>query len=224
MAKKILIIEDDRDLREGLHFAFESDGYMVFDAETKKQGLTEIKKGIYDMVLLDCNLPDGLGFDLCRQVREYSDIPIFMLTARDTEMDEIKALTLGVNDYLRKPFSLGVLKARIKRILAEKREPKRLVSGNIAIDKNLCKVTRNQEEIPLSKLEYRLLLYLVENKNHVLSKEQILNHIWDREGKYVDDNTVSVNISRLRIKIEKDASSPKFIKTIHGIGYIWKEE
>ena len=82
------------------------------------------------MVLLDCNLPDGLGFDLCRQVREYSDIPIFMLTARDTEMDEIKALTLGVNDYLRKPFSLGVLKARIKRILAEKREPKRLVSGN----------------------------------------------------------------------------------------------
>ena len=119
MAKKILIIEDDRDLREGLHFAFESDGYMVFDAETKKQGLTEIKKGIYDMVLLDCNLPDGLGFDLCRQVREYSDIPIFMLTARDTEMDEIKALTLGVNDYLRKPFSLGVLKARVERILAE---------------------------------------------------------------------------------------------------------
>lgn len=224
MAKKILIIEDDRDLREGLHFSFESDGYMVFDAKTKKQGLTEIKKGIYDLVLLDCNLPDGLGFDLCRQVREYSDIPIFMLTARDTEIDEIKALTLGVNDYLRKPFSLGVLKARIKRILAEKREPKRLVSGNIAIDKNLCKVTINQEEILLSKLEYRLLLYLVENKNHVLSKEQILNHIWDREGKYVDDNTVSVNISRLRTKIEKDASNPKFIKTIHGIGYIWKEE
>ncbi|MDE6905753.1 MAG: response regulator transcription factor [Lachnospiraceae bacterium] len=224
MAKKILIIEDDRDLREGLHFAFENDGYLVFEAETEKQGLREIRKGIYDMVILDCNLPDGLGFDLCRQVREYSDIPILMLTARDTEMDEIKALTLGVNDYMKKPFSLGVLKARMKRILAEKTEKEKLISGNIAIDKNLCKVTKNQEEIPLSKLEYRLLLYLVENKNHVLSKEQILNQLWDREGKYVDDNTVSVNISRLRTKIEKDASSPKFIKTIHGIGYIWKEE
>lgn len=224
MAKKILIIEDDRDLREGLHFAFENDGYLVSEAETEKQGLREIRKGIYDMVILDCNLPDGLGFDLCRQVREYSDIPILMLTARDTEMDEIKALTLGVNDYMKKPFSLGVLKARMKRILAEKTEKEKLISGNIAIDKNLCKVTKNQEEIPLSKLEYRLLLYLVENKNHVLSKEQILSQLWDREGKYVDDNTVSVNISRLRTKIEKDASSPKFIKTIHGIGYIWKEE
>lgn len=224
MAKKILIIEDDRDLREGLHFAFENDGYLVFEAETEKQGLREIRKGIYDMVILDCNLPDGLGFDLCRQVREYSDIPILMLTARDTEMDEIKALTLGVNDYMKKPFSLGVLKARMKRILAEKTEKEKLISGNIAIDKNLCKVTKNQEEIPLSKLEYRLLLYLVENKNHVLSKEQILSQLWDREGKYVDDNTVSVNISRLRTKIEKDASNPKFIKTIHGIGYIWKEE
>lgn len=191
--------------------------------EPEERGQQEIKKGSYDLVLLDCNLPDGTGFDLCRKVRRFSMIPIIMLTARDTEMDEIRALELGVNDYLSKPFSLGVLKARMKRILNEKAETANLCSGNIVIDKSTCKVYKNEEEITLSKLEYRLLMYLIENKNHVLSKEQILSQIWDSDGKYVDNNTVSVNISRLRMKIEEDASNPKFIKTVHGVGYIWKE-
>ena len=213
-AKRMLIIEDDIDLREGLHFSFSGDGYDVFDTGTKKEGLKEIKKGSYDIVLLDCNLPDGSGFELCKEVREFSNIPMIMLTARDTEMDEIKALELGVNDFLSKPFSLGVLKARVKRIWNEKTEPEKLISGIITIDKNTCRVY---------KLEYRLLLYFLENKNHVLSKEQIVSQLWDTEGKYVDNNTVSVNISRLRTKIEKDASKPELIKTIHGIGYIWKE-
>ena len=221
--KKLLIIEDDIDLREGLRFSFEGDGYEVLDVGTRREGQQEIKKGIYDLVLLDCNLPDGTGFDLCREVRLFSNIPIIMLTARDTELDEIKALELGVNDYLSKPFSLGVLKARMKRILNEKAETANLCSGDIVIDKSTCKVYKNEEEITLSKLEYRLLMYLIENKNHVLSKEQILSQIWDSDGKYVDNNTVSVNISRLRMKIEEDASNPKFIKTVHGVGYIWKE-
>ncbi len=221
--KKLLIIEDDADLREGLNFSFAGDGYEVSDVESKREGLQEIKKGIYDLVLLDCNLPDGTGFELCKEVRRFSTVPIIMLTARDTEMDEIKALDLGVDDYLSKPFSLGVLKARMKRILNERTETTILRSGNIMIDKSTCKVYKNGDEIVLSKLEYRLLMYLVENKNHVLSKEQILSRIWDSDGKYVDSNTVSVNISRLRTKIESDASSPKFIKTIHGVGYIWKE-
>lgn len=224
MTEKILIVEDDADLREGLHFSFAGDGYDVFDIGTKKQGLQEIKKGIYALVLLDCNLPDGTGFELCKEVRQFSKIPIIMLTARDTEMDEIKALDLGVDDYLSKPFSLGVLKARIKRTLNGKAENAKLASGNIVLDKNTCKAYKNGDEILLSKLEYRLLIYLMENKNHVLSKEQILSHIWDNEGKYVDNNTLSVNISRLRAKIEEDVASPKRIKTIHGIGYIWKDE
>lgn len=221
--KKLLIIEDDMDLREGLHFSFTGDGYEVSDVGNKREGLQEIKKGIYDLVLLDCNLPDGTGFELCKEVRQFSTIPIIMLTARDTEMDEIKALDLGVNDYLSKPFSLGVLKARMKRILNERIEITNLRSGNIDIEKSTCKVYKNGDEILLSKLEYRLLVYLIENKNHVLSKEQILSQIWDSDGKYVDNNTVSVNISRLRKKIESDASNSKFIKTIHGVGYIWKE-
>lgn len=220
---KILIVEDDSDLREGLSFFFSSDGYDVLETETKKEGLQEIKKGGCDLVLLDCNLPDGTGFELCKEVRSYSNIPIIMLTARDTELDEIKALELGVNDYLSKPFSLGVLKARMNRILQEKSESTKMISGELSIDQSVCKVYKRGKEISLSKLEYRLLSYLVENKNHILSKEQILEKIWDSDGKYVDNNTVSVNISRLRTKIEDDISKPKWIQTVHGIGYIWKE-
>lgn len=117
---RVLIIEDDQDLREGLK---------------------EIEKNMYDIVLLDCNLPDGTGFELCKEVRGFSNIPIIMLTARDTEMDEIKALEMGVNDYLSKPFSLGVLKARMKRILQEKKKVEKVISGSIAIDQNTCKVS-----------------------------------------------------------------------------------
>lgn len=220
---KILIVEDDSDLREGLCFSLTSDGYDVFGTGTKGEGLREVKTGAYDLVLLDCNLPDGTGFEFCREVRQFSRTPIIMLTARDTEMDEIKALELGVDDFLSKPFSLGVLKARMKRILNEKLGMVRLCSGPVAIEKNTCKVYKNGDEVLLSKLEYKLLVYIIENKNHVLSKEQILSRIWDSDGKYVDSNTVSVNISRLRAKIEETPSEPKHIKTVHGIGYIWKE-
>lgn len=221
---KILIIEDDTDLREGLKFSFESDGYEVADVGTKQEGILEIRRGDYDMVLLDCNLPDGTGFELCREVRRFSHVSVIMLTARDTEMDEIRALELGVDDYLSKPFSLGVLKARMKRILNGRTDTDELVSGSITIDKNGCKVYQDGREIALSKLEYRLLKFLVENKNHVLSKEQILDRIWDSDGKYVDNNTVSVNISRLRKKLEQDTVGAGYIKTVQGIGYIWKEE
>lgn len=220
---KLLIIEDDTDLREGLSFSFSGDGYDITEVGSKREGLREIEKGLYDIILLDCNLPDGTGFELCKEVRSYSNIPIIMLTARDTELDEIKALELGVNDYLSKPFSLGVLKARMKRILQEKVETAKIVTGSLSINQSSCKVWKRGEEIPLSKLEYRLLLYLIENKNHILSKDQILEKIWDSNGKYVDNNTLSVNISRLRTKIEDDASNPVHIKTVHGIGYIWKE-
>ncbi len=220
---KLLIIEDDTDLREGLSFSFSGDGYDITEVGSKREGLREIEKGLYDIILLDCNLPDGTGFELCKEVRSYSNVPIIMLTARDTELDEIQALELGVNDYLSKPFSLGVLKARMKRILQEKVETAKIVTGSLSIDQSSCKVWKRGEEIPLSKLEYRLLLYLIENKNHILSKDQILEKIWDSNGKYVDNNTLSVNISRLRTKIEDDASNPVHIKTVHGIGYIWKE-
>ncbi|HIV12814.1 MAG TPA: response regulator transcription factor [Candidatus Pullilachnospira stercoravium] len=221
--RKILIIEDDEDLREGLAFSLQMDGYEIRCAGTKREGLERIRGESFDLVLLDCNLPDGSGFDLCTQIGAGETIPVFMLTARNTEMDEVKALELGVADFMSKPFSLAVLKARIRKILNSSAPDMRLVSGGITVDRDGCRVYRRDEEIILSRVEYQLLLYLMENRNRVLSKEQILEHVWDSQGKFVDENTLSVNIRRLRAKIEEDPGHPARIRTVHGIGYVWKE-
>ena len=221
--RKILIIEDDEDLREGLAFSLQMDGYEIRCAGTKREGLDRIRGESFDLVLLDCNLPDGSGFDLCTQIGAGETIPVFMLTARNTEMDEVKALELGVADFMSKPFSLAVLKARIRKILNSSAPDMRLVSGGITVDREGCRVYRKDEEIILSRVEYQLLLYLMENRNRVLSKEQILEHVWDSQGKFVDENTLSVNIRRLRAKIEEDPGHPARIRTVHGIGYVWKE-
>lgn len=221
--RKILIIEDDEDLREGLAFSLQMDGYEIRCAGTKREGLERIRGESFDMVLLDCNLPDGSGFDLCTQIGAGETIPVFMLTARNTEMDEVKALELGVADFMSKPFSLAVLKARIRKILNSSAPDMRLVSGGITVDRDGCRVYRKDEEVMLSRVEYQLLLYLMENRNRVLSKEQILEHVWDSQGKFVDENTLSVNIRRLRAKIEEDPGHPARIRTVHGIGYVWKE-
>ena len=221
--RKILIIEDDEDLREGLAFSLQMDGYEIRCAGTKREGLERIRGESFDLVLLDCNLPDGSGFDLCTQIGAGETIPVFMLTARNTEMDEVKALELGVADFMSKPFSLAVLKARIRKILNSSAPDMRLVSGGITVDRDGCRVYRRDEEVMLSRVEYQLLLYLMENRNRVLSKEQILEHVWDSQGKFVDENTLSVNIRRLRAKIEEDPGHPARIRTVHGIGYVWKE-
>ncbi len=224
MMSRILIIEDDMDLREGLAYFLEKDGYEVLTAGTKRAGMEIIRKALCDLILLDCNLPDGSGFDICTEAKEYGDVPILMLTARDTEMDEVKALEMGVADYMSKPFSIAVLKARIKKILQGRKPENRLVSGGITLEKDACKVYKNGEEIRCSKVEYQLLMYFMENRGRVLSKEQILAHVWDSQGKFVDENTLSVNIRRLRGKIEDDPKHPALIRTVHGIGYVWRKE
>lgn len=224
MMSRILIIEDDMDLREGLAYFLEKDGYEVLTAGTKRVGMEIIRKALCDLILLDCNLPDGSGFDLCTEAKECGDAPILMLTARDTEMDEVKALEMGVADYMSKPFSIAVLKARIKKILQGRKPENRLVSGGITLEKDACKVYKNGEEIRCSKVEYQLLMYFMENRGRVLSKEQILAHVWDSQGKFVDENTLSVNIRRLRGKIEDDPKHPALIRTVHGIGYVWRKE
>lgn len=220
---RILIIEDDEDLRDGLAFSLAMDGCETSCAGTKREGMEQLKKGRYDLVLLDCNLPDGSGYDLCTEIREYGDMPLFMLTARNTEMDEVKALELGAADFMSKPFSLAVLKARIRKILQSAEQGSRLVSGGIVIERDASRILREGSEIPLSRIEYQLLLYLVENRNRVLAKEQILSYVWDSQGKFVDENTLSVNIRRLRAKLEEDPKHPERIRTVHGIGYVWKE-
>lgn len=221
--KTILIIEDDTDLKDGLSFSLQAEGYRIRTASTVKEGLQIFRRQGCDLILLDCNLPDGNGFDLCTLVKGESNIPIFMLTARDTEMDEVRALETGMDDFMSKPFSLAVLKARIKKLMRRDAQQIPLSSGDIRIDRNLCKVYKNQTEIHCSKTEYQLLTYFIENAGLVLSKEQILHSVWDSQGSYVDENTVSVNIRRLRAKIEDDPKEPKHLVNVYGIGYIWKE-
>ena len=219
----LLIIEDDINLNEGLFYAFENDGFNVFKAYTKQEGLNIFNSKNIDFIILDCNLPDGDGFDVCQIIREKSDIPIIMLTARDSEIDEVKGLEIGLDDYITKPFSLSVLKARVKVAIRKKSNNKVIYSNGIKLDQKLLKVYKNKECLELSSVEYKLLSYLIENKGQILLKEQILHHIWDSSGNFVDDNTIAVNIRRLRVKVEDDPSNPKYIKTAYGMGYLWNE-
>lgn len=221
---KILIIEDDSDLREGLVFALELEGYEMAQARTLRDARALLEETSWDLLLLDCNLPDGSGFDLVAELHGVCATPVFMLTARNTEMDEVRSLELGVADYMSKPFSLAVLKARIRRILQAQTPSATVTSGGITIDRKAAQVFLGEEKIDLSKIEYQLLCYLVDNREQVLTKEQILAHVWDAQGKFVDENTLSVTIRRLRAKIERDPKHPQLIRTVHGIGYIWKSE
>lgn len=219
---RILIVEDDRELMEGLCFSFREDGYEVVQAFGMHEAETAVRDQNFDLILLDWNLPDGTGFEFFRKLRTSCEVPVVMLTARDAEMDEIRALNLGVDDYIRKPFSLGILNARIKKILRRREAPGILRENGIVIDHDSSRIFRDGKKIQVTSMEHRLLLYLMENKGQILSKEQILAHIWDRNGQFPDDNIVSVNIRRLRMKIEDDPANPKYIQTVYGAGYIWR--
>lgn len=221
--KTILILEDDENLSRGIAFTFEKDGYHTISADSIKDGKRALEQHEADLVILDLGLPDGNGMDLCKEIRTYSKIPMIMLTARDLETDEVAGLLAGADDYITKPFSLSVLRARVEALLRRTEAESRpiLRSGKFKLDTDFCKLFRENEEIPISATEYRLLSFLMINAGQVLSKEQILSALWDNEGNFVDENTLPVNISRLRAKLEDDPRNPQTIKTIHGIGYIW---
>lgn len=222
MTPKIGIIEDDSALREGLALAFELEGYETAAAGTLAEGWRLLEAGGLALLILDCNLPDGSGFDLVRQLRASSRLPVLMLTARDSEMDEVKGLELGVDDFMRKPFSLAVLQARVRKILRRQEEPALLSSGDITVDLGKGEVRKQGELLALSGTEQRLLLCFLEHPGQLLTKGQLLERIWDSEGCYVDENTLAVAIRRLRVKIEEDPGEPRRIRTVHGQGYLWQ--
>ena len=219
----MLIVEDDENLSRGIVFTFEKEGFEVIAVDSTRAAWDTINQRDIDIVILDLGLPDGDGLDLCRKIREFSDVPVVMLTARDLETDEVQGLTAGADDYITKPFSLSVLKARVSTALRrrDKTEGHTVPAGAFRLDTMLCKLFYRDEEIPLSATEYRLVRYFIVNAGQVLSKEQILLALWDTNGNYVDDNTLQVNISRLRAKIEKEPRTPTVIKTVHGMGYVW---
>jgi Transcriptional regulatory protein, C terminal len=224
---RIFLIEDDEALAEGISFMLEKEGYETqrFSAcSDSRKALEQIQP---DLILLDWNLPDGDGLMLCREISEKRKIPILMITARDMEIDQVMCLESGADDYIAKPFSLAVLKARIAALFRRQgnqtEKNGQLISGQIRVDNKEMRAWKDHEELDLSLTEYRLLKYFLENKNQVLLKEQILSHVWDNGGKFVEENTLMVNIRRLRTKVERDASHPEYIKTVHGMGYLWEE-
>ncbi|MGM0238456.1 response regulator transcription factor [Enterococcus sp. AZ103] len=223
MKKTIIVVEDDQDLRRGISFALEQENYRVLINDQVGQTIEMIQREQPQLVILDINLPDGSGLDLCLQIREFSQVPIFFLTALDLETDIVRGITIGADDYITKPFSLAVLKAKVAAILKRYgTEEIKLISGPFQLDLAAHRLYKNQQEIYLSATEFRLLQYLMKNGDIVLEKEKLLNVLWDDQGKFVDENTLFVNIRRLRKKIETNSKQPTFIQTVHGVGYVWK--
>lgn len=218
----ILIIEDDKDLNDGLTYSLSKISYKVKNAFNLSQGFSLLEKYSFDAIILDCNLPDGSGFNACQTIKEKFGTPIILLTVCDGEINELKGFEMGANDYITKPFSLSILKARLNNILCPSKIKKIFISENILLDFEHHAIYKNETKIPLTKIEFSLLQYLIENKEHILSKQSILNYIWDYNGRYVDENVVTVNIRRLRMKIEENPSLPKHIISVRGIGYKWE--
>lgn len=223
--KTILIVEDDRILNRGVSFALKKEGYEIISAYSLEEAKNVIIKNDIDFLLIDINLPDGSGLDLCEQISDIMDFPIVFFTANDTEEDMIKGFERGCDDYISKPFSMDILKLKINAILKRSHTENKneFKYKDLRIDYDSRKVYVRNEEVNLTVTEYKLLELLCKNKNKAVTKELILEKLWDCNGNYVDENAISVNIRRLRKKIEVDPKNPEYIITLFGIGYILGE-
>ena len=222
---KILLLEDDLSLINGLSFAFRKQGFELAVVRTLKEANELWGEGKYDLLVLDVSLPDGTGYEFCKKVRQVSKVPIIFLTASDEEMNIIMGLDIGGDDYITKPFKLGVLVSRINALL---RRAKGFNSTDTELQSNGIKVLmlqgqvfKNEKLIDLTAAEYKLLCLFMKNPNVVLTKEQILDKLWDCEGNYIDSSTLTVYMRRLRMKIEDNTSEPQMLLTVRRMGYKW---
>lgn len=224
--KKIAIIEDDKGLNNGIALALKNEEYEFIQCYSFLEAKKSMKDLQVDLIVLDINLPDGNGFEYLKEIRKHSEVPVIILTANDLETDEVMGLELGADDYITKPFSLMVLRARIKKALEKSSSLKKLdvyENGELLFDFNRMYFSRNYQEIELSKTEQKLLKILIENKGVKLSRAKLVDAVWTDGAEYVDENALSVTIKRLRDKIEKNPSKPEYIQTVYGIGYVWRE-
>ena len=223
--KWILLVEDDLSLINGLSFAVKKQGYMLDVAHTKDEADRLWENGAYDLVILDVSLPDGSGFDICKRIRQASKVPIMFLTAMDEETDVIMGLDIGGDDYITKPFKLAVFMSRINALLRRSdnfnQADTELNSNGIRVQLLKGEVYKNNVQVELTAREYKLLCLFMENPDEVLSPEQILNRLWDCDENYIDNNSLTVYIRRLRTKIEDDPGKPKRIVTDRRMGYKW---
>ncbi|WP_444243991.1 response regulator transcription factor [Eubacterium sp.] len=219
----LFLLEDDYAIATGLCYSLENEGYSVTHASGVKQAIDIISKEKFSLYILDLTLPDGSGYDVCKEIKKQGDLPVIFLTAYDDEVNVVMGFEFGADDYISKPFRLKELLVRIKSVL--RRYNNETADGiikfkDLTVNTNEAKVYKNGEEIILTAMEYRLLLILLNNRGKVLSRTQLLENIWDVDGDFVEDNTLTVYIKRLRDKIEEEPNRPLIIKTVRGLGYM----
>ncbi len=223
--KRLFLLEDDLSLINGLSFAIRKQGYEIDVARTMLEADDLWTEGKYDLVILDVSLPDGSGFEFCRKIRRTSKIPIMFLTAADEETDIIMGLDIGGDDYITKPFKLAVFLSRINALLRRSENfntaDTELSSGGINIKLLKGEVYKQENLLDLTVSEYKLLRLFMENPDQILSSDQILGKLWDLSENYIDNNSLTVYIRRLRTKIEDNPGEPKRIITVRGMGYKW---
>lgn len=219
----LFLLEDDYAIATGLCYSLENEGYSVTHASGVKQAIDIISKEKFSLYILDLTLPDGSGYDVCKEIKKQVDLPVIFLTAYDDEVNVVMGFEFGADDYISKPFRLKELLVRIKSVL--RRYNNETADGvikfkDLTVNTNEAKVYKNGNEIILTAMEYRLLLILLNNRGKVLSRTQLLENIWDVDGDFVEDNTLTVYIKRLRDKIEEEPNRPLIIKTVRGLGYM----
>lgn len=219
----LFLLEDDYAIATGLCYSLENEGYSVTHASGVKQAIDIISKEKFSLYILDLTLPDGSGYDVCKEIKKQGDLPVIFLTAYDDEVNVVMGFEFGADDYISKPFRLKELLVRIKSVL--RRYNNESADGvikfkDLTVNTNEAKVYKNGNEIILTAMEYRLLLILLNNRGKVLSRTQLLENIWDVDGDFVEDNTLTVYIKRLRDKIEEEPNKPLIIKTVRGLGYM----
>ncbi len=217
---KILLVEDDKGITVNLTEFLNGEGYDVMSVPGQTAALNAIKNGSFDLVLLDISLSDGNGFAICKAIKSDYDMPVIFLTASDDEFSTVAGFELGADDYIAKPFRPRELASRIKNILRLTGRTASVIHiGNVKVDTVNGIAEKNGKDLYLSALEYRLLLHFLNNRGTVLTRAQLLESIWDIAGDFVNDNTLTVYIKRLRDKIEDDPQKPELIKTVRGLGY-----
>ena len=222
--KEILVVEDDRTVSGGLCWHLQRAGYAPFPVYSEKEALEAYSRKEYALLLLDVNLPDGSGFDLCREVKAVRpELPVIFLTANDLEDDVLKGFDMGAEDYVTKPFNMKILLKRVEVVL--RRSESRAASadqwgdGFLLLDFSSLTAVRGGEKLAITPNEYKLLKALTENSGNILTRQVLLERLWDSEGNYIDDHTLTVTMNRLRAKIEDESHA--YIKTVRGMGYIW---
>lgn len=217
---KVLLVEDDSDIVENLTEFLRTEGYLVKSADTQSGAMELLETEPFDLILLDVTLRQGNGYSVCTAVKAVYDIPVIFLTALGDEFSVVTGLDMGADDYISKPFRPRELVSRMKSVLRRTGKSQSVVVlGDVRIDTEKGLVTRSGQEIFLTALEYRLLLVFINHRGMVLTRQLLLDEIWDMAGDFVNDNTLTVYIKRLREKIEKDPQKPEIILTVRGMGY-----